>query len=81
MECYTLAKERALKNVASKFIVDDVLLYGRTAEKLLSYFKKVLDLPRHHCYTLKLKRCKWFQDMCGFVGIDVAEGGTQPVQS
>ena len=32
MEWDTLATERVLKNVAPKIIVDDVLLYGRTAE-------------------------------------------------
>ena len=31
IEGYTLAKERGLKNIASKTIVCDVLLYGPTA--------------------------------------------------
>ena len=31
MECCTLSKERSLKHFASKNIVDDMLLYGRTA--------------------------------------------------
>ena len=43
MEWDTLAKERDLKNVASKIIVDDVLLYGRTGEQLLYYLITVLD--------------------------------------
>ena len=30
MECYTLTKECGLKNVVSKIIFDDVLLYGQT---------------------------------------------------
>ena len=57
-----LARERGLKNVASKFIVDDVLLYGRTARKILAYFITVLDVLKHHRATLKLKKRRWFQD-------------------
>ena len=55
---YELSKERGLKNVASKIIVDDVLLYGRTAGQLLAYFKTVLDVLKHHHAIIKLKRCK-----------------------
>ena len=61
MEWDTLAKQRGLKNVASKIIVDDVLLYGRTEEQLPAYFRTVLDVLKYHCATLKLKKCKWFQ--------------------
>ena len=32
MKWDTIAKERGLKNVASKIIADDVSLYGRTAK-------------------------------------------------
>ena len=35
MEWDTLAKDRRLKNVASKIIIDGVLLYGRTVNELL----------------------------------------------
>ena len=34
MEWYTLARGRGLKNVASKIIVDDVLLYVQSAPSL-----------------------------------------------
>ena len=81
MERDTLVKERGLKNVASKIIVDGVLLYGRIAEQLLSYFRKVLDVHTNHRARIKLKKCKWFQDRCKFVGMYVATGGTQPAQS
>ena len=70
-----------MKNVASNIIVDDVLLYARTVGKLLDYFRKVLDVLKHHRATLKLKKCKWFQYRCNFVGMDVVAGGTQPAQS
>ena len=56
MEWETLAKERGLKNVASKIIVGDVLLYGYTAEQILAYFRTVLDFLKHHRATLKLKK-------------------------
>ena len=54
MKFYTLAKQRGLKIFASNFIVDDVLLYGRTARQLLSYFITVLDVLKRHSTTLKL---------------------------
>ena len=80
MEWDTLAKERGLKNVASKIIFDDMLLYRRTSEQLLAYFQTVLDVLKHHLATLKLKKCKWFQYRCKFLGMNLAAGGTQPVQ-
>ena len=46
----TLAKERGLKDVASKIIVDDLLLYG------LAYSRTVLDVLKRHHNTLKLKK-------------------------
>ena len=64
------------QKVASKIIVDDVLLYGRTAEQLLDYFRTVLDVIKQHPATINSKKCTWFQDRCEFVGIDVAAGQT-----
>ena len=81
MEWDTLSKEHGLKNAASKIIVDDVLLYGRTYEKFLAYSRTALEVLKHHCATIKLKNCKWFQDGWEFVVMDVEAGGTQPAQS
>ena len=67
------------ENVASKIIVGDVLLYERTAEQLLYYFRTVLGVLKQHCTTLKLKNWKLFQDRCKFVGVDTAESVTQPL--
>ena len=53
MEWDTLAKYRVLKNVVSKIIADDVLLYGCTAK----HFITVLHVIKHHRATLKLKTC------------------------
>ena len=64
-----------------KIIVDDVLMYGSTAEHILDYSRTVLNVLKHHCATLKLKKYKWFQDRCKFVGMYVSEGGTQHAQS
>ena len=61
MEWYTLAKQRGFKNVTSKIIVDDLLLYGRTAEQLPAYFRTVLDFLKHHSATLKLKSVNSFK--------------------
>ena len=81
MEWYTPDKEHGLTNVTSKMVVDDVLLYGRTSMHFLDYLKTVMDFLKYHRATLKLKKCKWFQDRCEFVGMDVAAGETQPEQS
>ena len=81
IEWDTLSKERGSKNVASKIIVDSSLMYGRSADQLLYYFITVLDFLKHHRATLKLKKCKWFQYRCEFVGMDMKAGGTQPAKS
>ena len=70
-----------MKFFVSKIIVEDMLLYGRTAEKLLAYLRTVVDVLTHHRDTLKIKKCRWFQDRCEFVGMDVAAGETKPAQS
>ena len=61
MEWYTLTKKCELKNVASKIIVGNVLLYGRTTEKLLDYFRTVLDILKHRHTTVKLKSANGFK--------------------
>ena len=60
MKWDTLVKEHGLNVFASKIIVDDVLLYGRTSEQLLAYFRTVLDFIKHHHATLKLKKVQMF---------------------
>ena len=52
MEWDTIAKERGLKMLHT-IIVDDVVMYGLTAKKILAYFRKVLDVLKHHHATLK----------------------------
>ena len=61
IEWDTLAKELGLKNVASRFIVDDVLLFGITANQLLEYLRTVLDLLKHHRVIIKLKSANCFK--------------------
>ena len=58
-----------------------MLLYGRTAEQLLDYFRTGLYALKHHQAKLKMKNRKWFQERCKFLGMGVAAGGTQPAQS
>ena len=81
IEWDTLAKERGFKIVASKIIVDYVLLYGCTAGKILAYFRTIMGVIKHLQAKLKLKRCKLFQDRWYFVGMDVASSGKKPEQS
>ena len=81
LELDTISKEIGLKNFASKITVYDVLLYRRTAKQILRYFRTIQGVLKHHHATLKLKSCKWFQDICEFVGMDVATEVTQPLHS
>ena len=74
MQWDALAKECGLNIFVLKIIVDDVLLYGRTSDQLLGYFVTVLDVLKHHRDTLKMKKCKWFQDRCKFLGMNVVAG-------
>ena len=74
----TLSKEHGLENVASKIIVDDVLLYGRTVSNILAYFRTVLNILKHPCTKLRMKNRKWFQDRYKFVGMEMASGGKNP---
>ena len=80
-EWEALAAERGIKDCGSKVIVDDVLVYGRDQEQLLNYFQAVLDILKHYRATINLKKCKWFQDRCEFVGVDVGAKGNSPAHS
>ena len=55
MEWDTLAKERGLVFFNSKTIVNDVLLYGSTAQQILDYLRKIMGVLKHHHTTLKMK--------------------------
>ena len=52
IEWDALVKDCGLKNVASKIMLTDVLLHGRTAKKILAYSRTVLDVLKHHRDTL-----------------------------
>ena len=58
-----------------------MLLHGHTENQLLTYFRTVPEVQKHHTTTIKQKKCKWFQYMWDFLWMDVAAGGTQPAKS
>ena len=76
-----LAQERRITGAGLKVIVDDILLYGDTAESLLAYFRCFLEILQEHQATINLKKCKWFRNRCEFVGIDITPNGNRPSQS
>ena len=43
----------------------------RDKEQLLRYFKTVLDILKHYRQTINLKKYKWFQDNCKYIGVNV----------
>jgi hypothetical protein len=76
-----LAEQRKIKNCGSSVIVDDVLVFVRDKDELLRYFKCILEILMHYKATINLRKCKWFQDKCEFVGFDVCAGGNRPAHS
>ena len=76
-----LAEQREIKDFGSSVIVDNVLVFGRTKDELLRYFKCILEVLMYYRETINLRKCKWFQDKCEFVGVDVCAGGNRPAHS
>ena len=65
----------------SKVIVDDILLYARTVSALFNLWRLVLTVLQHHSATIKLKKCKFFDTQCEFVGVDIGRDGNSPAAS
>ena len=55
-----------------------MLMYWRTLDQLLEYSITVLDILKHYCLTINMKKWKCFKDRFKFIRIDVASGGSQP---
>ena len=70
-----------LPRTGSKVIVDDILLYAYTVGALFSLWKMVLNVLQHHSATIKLKKCKFFDRQCEFVGVDIGQDGNSPATS
>ena len=75
------ASTMQIDRVGSKQIVDDVLLYADTPDKLLKYFRIVLSVLMHWRATVKLAKCKMFFEKTEFVGMDVCKDGNRPAAS
>ena len=65
----------------AKLIMDDLLLYGRTADATFKYLHVVLTVLRKYRATLKLRKSKWFAKETEFVAIDVTGEGNKPAKS
>ena len=76
-----LVTQRNISRASSKVIVNDVLLYAETPEILLQFLECVLETLKHFWATVKLKKCKWFQPHCEFVGVDLTAQGNSPATS
>ena len=68
------------KNVASKIIFDEVLLYRHTEEHNISHLITALYFLKHPHAAINMKNCKWFQYGCEFLGMEMEAGVTQPKQ-
>eukprot|EP00957_Ditylum_brightwellii_P111901 8533594-Ditylum_brightwellii.AAC.1 len=58
-----------------------MLVYEKERDQLLMYFRGILDRLKHYHTTVNLQKCKWFQDHCEFIGIDVDQGSNYPARS
>ena len=56
-------------NTGSKKLVDDLISDGTKVEEFLQYFKLVLDVCRHACIAVNLKKCSFFPKKATFVGL------------
>jgi hypothetical protein len=65
----------------SAVIVDDILLFARTAAALLYYLICVLETLQHHRVTVKLRKTRFFPGRAEFVGIDILPDGNSPAKS
>ena len=52
----TIGQNILINLFAPTFIVEDVFLYGHTAEQPIDYFITVMYLLKNHGVTLKLKK-------------------------
>jgi hypothetical protein len=65
----------------SAVIVDDIILFAKSALLLFVYFICILDVLEHHRVTLKLKKARFLPTRAEFVGIDVLKEGNSPASS
>jgi hypothetical protein len=65
----------------SAVIVDDILLFARTAAALLYYLVCVLEMLQHHRVTVKLRKTRFLPSRAEFVGIDILKDGNSPAKS
>jgi hypothetical protein len=65
----------------SAVIVDDILLFARTAAALLYYLVCVLETLQHYRVTVKLRKTRFLPSRAEFVGIDILQDGNSPAQS
>jgi hypothetical protein len=62
-------------------IVDDIILFAKTAAIHLSYFKCVIEVLKHYRVTLKLRKTRFFPKRAEFVGFDIMKEGNTPAES
>jgi hypothetical protein len=65
----------------SAVIVDDIILFAKTAAVLLTYFKCVIEILQHYRVTVKLRKTRFFPKRAEFVGVDIMTEGNTPAES
>lgn len=74
------AAKPSIKDCGSRFIINDVMLFGMVLMMLLCYFEVMPEVLQHYQATMKLKKCVFLDSQQEFVGIDVMDKGNAPAQ-
>jgi hypothetical protein len=73
--------EEITSKPGSAIIVDDIILFAKSALLLFVYFICILDVLELHRVTVKLKKARFMPTRAEFVGIDVLKEGNSPASS
>jgi hypothetical protein len=65
----------------SAVIVDDIILFAKTAAILLTYFKCVIEILKQYRVTVKLRKTRFLPKRAEFVGVDIMKEGNAPAES
>lgn len=61
-------------------LLDDILVFSKTAEDHHQHVGIVLDRLYRYGYTLQIRKCAWFQPSVTFLGFVISQNGICPDQ-
>ena len=76
-----LAKGITPQMADSRMIVDDLIVFSHKADWCIQFFVCVLEVLAYYRASLKLRKCRFFEPITEFTGVDVSEFGNSPAHS